>query len=207
MCNTNNRIVIVIIQLKEYVMKKYIFFSAVIALSVHGLRADLAGIFEKVKKTGAEIQKKDVGAAFEGAKGIFSDVAPLLRKAKVYPDTTKTSVEILNKGGEIYVSFTSGGTVVKEGDESVFMIPPAKTRPFSMDINQATEIRIWKSKPTSPEATTDLRYTTPPGKTVYVTWRDNKLRPQTGPGKGKLGKTNTGLSLGKNVKPDDVKKI
>lgn len=48
-------------------------------------------------------------------------------------------------------------------------------------------------------------YVFKPGKTVYLTWDGSNMRPQTGPRLGLSGKTETGLSLSKNISSGDIK--
>lgn len=47
------------------------------------------------------------------------------------------------------------------------------------------------------------RYQFPAGKTIFVAWENNTLRPQ----KGSFGNTQSGMSLRKNVRSSDIKSL
>ena len=112
------------------------------------------------------------------------------------------------EGHPIHVAVKSDGELVAKNGATIFTIESMKVLPLEgVDVmNKKTEFLIWKDAPADANQAPTWRYTVEPGKTIYVTFKDAKLRPQTGPGKGILGKTDTLLSLKKNVGSADVVK-
>jgi hypothetical protein len=125
----------------------------------------------------------------------------------VYPTDTKISFEMKNKSTQpVSFKVKSGDTFIKENEAELFTVPAGKTKGLSVDIEKMSEIDVW----TTGDPKTDnpaMKFSLPKGKTAYLTWDGSTLRPQTGPAMGKLGKTDTGMSLSKNVTKDDVKKV
>ncbi len=170
-------------------MKK-ILLLILAGLSVGCIRADLAGLFKK-------------------AKEVVTEAAPIVGKAKVYPTDTKISFEVKNKSNKIvHVAIKSDGTFVEERGSAVFSVHAGTTKGLTVDINKKTEISVWRTaQPGSASETAEMTYSVPTGKTLYFTWDGSILRPQTGPAGGKLGKTDTGMSIKNNVSKTDVKQV
>ncbi len=199
-------------------MKKYLII-AIMALCAPHLKADLTGLAKKIQETAAKAQTADIPTLLKEGKEIFGQLAPIIAKAKVYPHTTKMSFELKNKSGkDVYLALKTAGELYKEGDEVILVVPAGKYKQAPLDITKDTDILLWKTKPVvsdqgefTPEA--EMRYKVKPLKTIYVTYdgketADGKmLREQTGPAKGALGKTDTGLSKKNNVKNKEIEKI
>lgn len=135
-------------------------------------------------------------------------------------------VEIVNKAIDpIWV-------IVKNGDSYTRLTEVAGTSKgtrttvrWNTDISKPTLLAFWYRHPLREPVFTksgllgltgkemfdpisDKLYTFTPNKTVYVTWDDKKvLRPETGPLKGWAGKTDSNLSLSKNVVQADIQDI
>ena len=171
-------------------MKKLLLL-VLTGLSAGYLRADITELLEKAKEIGAE-------------------VASLAGPTKAYPKDTDISFEIRNKSDdELFFSIASDGRSIKEDgsffaeDESTWLkVGSKKTAQIPLDISKATAIRIY-----NPTTGDEELYTVPNKKTLYLTWDAKVLRPQTGPGRGFLGKTETGLSIKNNVSKKDVVKL
>lgn len=182
--------------------KKLTLVLALAVLSPMALRAGLAGLAGKLKKTLEEVKEgkqADLAKIMKSAQEITKDVAALAAKAKVYPDDTKVSFEVKNKSvGRIGVTIDdSYGQRYSQEGVSIFQAKPDKTLSLEPPITAGFVITV-TTKDRS------FKYKTPAGKTAYLTWDGTTLRPQTGPAGGALNKTDTGLSLGKNVTPRDV---
>lgn len=153
----------------------------------------------------------------------------IFKEALVYPKDTPYGVEVVNKDkNSIWV-------VVKEGDKlyDTVEIPGAtggllgKTPTYRwdvLDINKPIFIGVYLTKPAGKVSSTttgvlgfgqqtfnprpDQFYKFTPGKTIYLTWDEKKqFRPETGPLGGKFSKTDSNLSLSKNVKADDIQLV
>lgn len=151
---------------------------------------------------------------------ILDAVETVFKETAEYPKDTKVGVEIVNKDTKpIWVLVTNGNDVTRLTEvagATGFLI--TRTRPtvdWEVNIDKPTEIKVWLKKPQKkfflgietgsfePEA--DQIYRFPQGKTMYLTWDEKKkLRPQTGPAGGKFNKTDSNLSLAKNVTADDI---
>ncbi len=106
---------------------------------------------------------------------------------------------------------------------TVFQVAPTSkdakyktTQPLITDITKPTYLLIWKEDPRDSSGamknkTSNYTYTFTPNKTVYITWgdpsSDSILRPTKGRLSGLLGgygKTETNLSLKKNISQKDI---
>ncbi len=110
--------------------------------------------------------------------------------------------------------------VLKNGSKTVMYTVPTSDLPIQLhdvsaghksiqklDLTKETVLEIFTMHPNYwNEGDKRWDYTFTPKKTIYVTWDDKeKLRPQTGPLKGLLGKTAiTGFSLKNNVAQKDI---
>lgn len=86
-------------------------------------------------------------------------------------------------------------------------VPAGEKSIQALDLSKETVLEIFTVHPNYwNEGDKRWDYTFTPKKTIYVTWDDKeKLRPQTGPLKGLLGKTAiTGFSLKNNVAQKDI---
>ena len=151
----------------------------------------------------------DITELLNQAKEIGATVTTWAGPAKVYPNDTTISFEIRNKSkDELYFSVSSDGKVVSE-DGTVLSdttniwlkVGSKKTAQIPVDISKKTLVTIY-----NPATGDNELHSLPIAKTLYLTWDGKVLRPQTGPAKGLLGKTETGLSIKNNVSKKDVKK-
>lgn len=104
------------------------------------------------------------------------------------------SIKNMSKNGILF-NFTnpsSRETALK------FTLKPDEYREFPIDINKQTSIEI--IDPTNRKILYKADFNT--GKTIYVAWERNALRPRN---KGLSGATGECLSLAKNVSPSDIK--
>jgi len=164
---------------------KRVIALGLLVLGATQLRADLTDYGNKVK------------ALYEQGK-VYAE------PAKVYPTTTQTSVEIKNKSGDITVSFLVDGVKYTRNDKDTFHVPSQNHKGFTLDIAKPIQVQILTKGASPLPDGPAIRYNLKPGKTGYVTWDGQKLRPQTGPAMGRLGKTDTGLTLANNVSAGDV---
>lgn len=196
-------------------MKKLLLVALVAATGGY-LRADLKGIFEKAKKAidvealkegrlKDVVKTKEIGSLAEAGK----EAAGLAGEPKVYKETTTISFEVKNKTkAPVYFAIKSDGKFYTDDNGiTVFSADAGKTTQLPVDISKPSAISVWLTKPDSAEATAEMTFNVPEGKTLYLTWDPSMvLRPQTGPGWGLAGKTDTNMSLKNNVKKADVKK-
>ncbi len=159
---------------------------------------------------------------------VQAEVNPPQREWK----TTQTYGEKDESGKPFVVGFEFGNRgnapvwiqVLNGADFStVFKVVPTSkdakyktTQPLITDITKPTYLLIWKEDPRDSsgamkDKTSNYSYTFTPNKTVYVTWGDPTsdviLRPTKGRFGGLLGgfgKTETNLSLKKNVSQKDI---
>lgn len=131
--------------------------------------------------------------------------------------------ELLNKAPErIWLRLTNGTEVVRNGDFDFFTSNPGTTLQIPLKRTEKTLLEVWKKnipfkliyEKYTPGAGTrnvaarpaDLTYRFPAGKTLYLTFDDKGIRPQTGPWLGTLGVTKSGLSLRNNISMSEIKK-
>ncbi len=138
---------------------------------------------------------------------------------KVYGVTTPVGLEILNKSkNSIWVMVRNGSDVLKKLDTHFIEIEgekkegKAQASQFAIDTKKPTSIAVWLKFPKTRSDKTfgyiklfDTKnyieepyhfYKIKKGKTIFVTWdKENYLRPQTGPMKGRLEKTKSNLSF------------
>lgn len=164
---------------EELGMKKLLTLGLVVGLGAQ-LQADFTDLFKK-------------------AGDVFTEVKTVVDAPKVYPTTTNVSVEVKNKADEITVVFLEGGMKYWRLGKDKFVIPAGKTEQFSLDISKPLEVQVWRKGSNPEKSFPDLIYKLKQGRTAYMTWDGVQLRPQTGLAKGILGKTDSGLSLTKNI--------
>ncbi len=90
---------------------------------------------------------------------------------------------------------------------------------YTVDLSKDTKLALWFSRPSAeiqPMGSSDLAFSPTPdkvyrfatGKTIYVTVDPSQaIRPETGPLKGLMKKTDSGLSTKNNVKSGDITTI
>lgn len=118
--------------------------------------------------------------------------------------------ELFNKSNQpIWVALVNNETVLATAEK----IEPGKTFQKTIDQTKATYFGFWRQEPIKPNVPTkwtlsapnpDRAYSFSTFKKVLVTWDGQRLRPQTGPLKGLLGRTQSGLSLQNNVNPAEI---
>ncbi len=152
----------------------------------------------------------DITELLNQAKEIGATVTTWAGPAKVYPNDTTISFEIRNKSkDELYFSVSSDskaiskdGNVLTDTTNMWLKVGSKKTAQIPVDISKKTLVTIY-----NPATENNELYSLPQSKTLYLTWDGTKpLRPQTGPLRGRLGMTETGLSIKNNVSKKEVKK-
>lgn len=173
-------------------------------------------------------------SGYQAASADILDAATsgiIFKEAAVYPKDTKIAVEVKNKDtNSIWVVVKDGKHLYRleelPGATGILITRKNPTKQWDVNnLDEPTLIGVWLKKPAGQVTPTkegilgltgqetfeprpDRLYTFTKGKTMYLTWDEKKeLRPQTGPASGKLNVTDTGLSLAKNVKPEDIQKI
>jgi hypothetical protein len=151
------------------------------------------------------------------------DVAPntIFKTPQTFQETG-IGFELVNKSKRpIWIVLRAGGDTSR-----VAKVEPRSTmtthfvRYSLKNLNQEAQLAVWYSDPGQVtyekrfgivgkeqfKPTPNTIYSFSPGKTLYLTWDEaNYLRPQTGPLKGILKKTDSNLSLQANVKKEDIK--
>ena len=161
------------------------------------------------------MKKIIIAAAFSSCitAPLFADIYSAsfkpTEKIKVYGKDTQIGFEIKNKSRNVLtLRYTLGGLT-----SSLIGIGPGETYYSSspLDVTKPIVVHLFLSPSSVFDKKPDKTYEIKPStlKTIYLTWDDKDLRPQTGPRLGLLGKTDTGLSLKEpgNVQPDDIKQI
>ena len=180
--------------------------------------------------------KKLLLIAFLGALGsshyisadILNAVASFIGDPQPY-SKTGYGVEVLNKtGSSIWVTVINAEGL--KGADFNYNDPAEVkangffeegSRAFKTKIDKKTALAIWAKKPQQIKISKNIiskgtwEVTPKPdwlvefesGKTAYVTVDKNGVRPQTGPRGGAAGKTNSGLSLEKNVTTGGITSI
>lgn len=151
-----------------------------------------------------------LGGLFQKAKETVAGAKALIDKPKEYQagarpgdkQFTPTSIEIKNKGQDrIWVAIKTGAVFYQQGGKDVTQVAPGMTQAFTADISQPYEVFVWTSEPASSAVAPTKHYKINANETGYLTADPGgSLRPQTGPLEGRLGKTDTGLSLARNVR-------
>jgi hypothetical protein len=144
----------------------------------------------------------------------IQDVGTQVFKAAVeYPKTTNIAFELRNKSSNQIWSAVRNGSDLSP----VKQINPRDFWQLAIDPKFPTNVIIWYTNPglitgkvvpftLSPRP--DKVYGFTSDKTMYVTWDDKRnLRPQTGPLAGITGKTDSNLSLARNVKNENIQDI
>ncbi len=127
---------------------------------------------------------------------------------------------IVKNGDEIFQDFKGTQVFSLPGATGSILTRKTSNIKLQIDITEPTELAIWYTNPgkspvkgkflgfigsSSFEPEPNKLYKFTPKKTIYLTWDDKKeIRPETGPLKGLVGKTDTNLSLRNNVKREDI---
>ncbi len=158
-----------------------------------------------------------------GLQAGILDVAPstVFKKSTPYQES-KIGFELINKSKRpIWVALTNGDNTTRAMEvQPATKMERQGLRFLRIDINQPTFMAVWYSNPgrVSFEKKTlglfgektfkpapNKVYSFTKGKTMYLTWdQANYARPQSGPLGGKLGKTDSNLSLKDNVSKSDI---
>jgi hypothetical protein len=134
-------------------------------------------------------------------------LSPILLKA------VDKKFEVYNKSlKSLWYRLTSKDNQGNEVKSNIFRSWPTDAQKRDLDTNYETSLELWKMDPKEKESApgvlpkADWIYKFPGGgKTIYVTWDNTEiLRPETGPLLGKLGKTQSGLSLANNIKKEEI---
>ncbi len=178
-------------------MNKLILLLAGAALSISSAQAGIGDLFKQVKDTALK------------AKDLATQAKTLTESAKVYKpgaakgdkQFTPVSIEIKNKGNDIWVAIKTDESFYTQDNKEITKVAAGKTQPFEAPIDKPYEIFVWTSEPASTETTPTKLYKLNADETGYLTADPGGiLRPQTGPAKGKLDKTDTGLSTLRNAR-------
>ena len=173
-------------------MKKRLLVLIGIALSIQTAQADLGGLFKKAKETAGQV------------KSLAEQAKALVEPSKEYKagsskgekGFTPISIEVKNKGEDIWVAVRTGDSFAT----AVTKVAAGTTQPFEVSIVAPYDILVWTREPASKDDTSAKVYSFAANETAYVTAdKGGSLRPQTGPAEGRLKKTDTGLSLSRNV--------
>ncbi len=162
---------------------------------------------------------------------VFKSGMEIFKSTKTYPNDTLIGFELVNKSNDtLYVVIREGSEIALgpgtgQGPTYVAEIKPGYTEQQEVKLGQDISIAIWKNKNPGSEpvtagipsptgfgysSTAELPgevYTFPKNKTIYLTYDNKGLRPETGPLGGVLNKTDSGLSLANNVKQKDITPI
>lgn len=160
-----------------------------------------------------------------GLQAGILDTAPMtvFKKATPYEES-KIGFELINKSKRpIWVALTNGeNTTRAQKVEAAGTLSREGIRFLKIDIAKPTFMGVWYSDPGQIRfgkkfgifgakefnPTPNMLYTFTQDKTMYLSWdKANYARPQTGPLKGILDKTDSGLSLKQNVKKEDITEI
>jgi len=135
-------------------------------------------------------------------KSLFIAACTVLMTGSITAQATDPGFEVQNKSDTIFVK-------IKNDDKFVTTVKAEKekTASFNIDTRKETVLYIYKSNPTDPSIAPFRVYKIKVGKTIYVTWNNDSLYPETGPMKGLTGNTKTGYSLKNNVVIDLKKGI
>ncbi len=147
---------------------------------------------------------------------IFEAGTTIFEKTRVYGKDTKIGFELINKSASpLWIAITNGGDITGK----VARVGGGRMTRFEIDTKKETEMIVWLKNPGNIalerkwlvggrvifDPKPDKIYTFTKGKTIYLTWDMAKFpRPQTGPLRGILGKTDSGLSLANNVTKDGI---
>lgn len=165
-------------------------------------------------------------AAFAGITE--ADPSVIFKKATSY-DESGIGFELINKSKRpIWIIIRNGEDLYPLGGRRALKVdaitPPKRAGvKLKLDINKPTLMAVYYQDPGKVEykktglfgivgkphfvpVPNKLYAFGEAGQTLYLTWdKANYARPQTGPLGGKLGKTDSNLSLKMNVKKEDIK--
>lgn len=162
---------------------------------------------------------------------IYNAIGSLFKEKTPF-EQSGFGLEVLNKSGSpiwVAVIQSEGLGGIDWKLEGPFQVLPKGlfeygNRAFKVGINTKRGLALWKNNPGTVDASKTITakgtWTITPkpdtyvefgdkakGKTAYVTYDKNGIRPQTGPRGGKAGMTDSGLSLEKNVNQADITPI
>lgn len=112
--------------------------------------------------------------------------------------------ELYNKSKEnIWVRLKNGNDIVKYQRTEVFSSQPGRVVQLNPDTNKESHLEVWFDDPEASlygRKRADYELDLPAKRNLYLTYAPSlNIYPQTGPWKGLLGKTKSGLSLKNNV--------
>lgn len=173
-------------------MKKLLVLLAASALVVQSTQCGLGGLLQKAKEVAQQAKTLTETTKVYKANAATND-----------KQFTPISIEIRSKPESIkgWVAVRINDTFYTHKGNTITEIKPGKSEQFAVVIDQPYDIFVWKNQPSSTDTKADFRYRFNAEQTAYVNIDPNgSLRPQTGPAKGALKKTDSGFSLENNIK-------
>ncbi len=154
----------------------------------------------------------------------------VFKETQVYGKNSPIGLEIINKNkAPFWFALQNGPDVYSRLGKTAFKLEgesflERSEIQYNLDIDEPTFLAVWNNDPGKVELKKtgafglmgakaffpqpDELYTFTPGRTVYLTrTAKGDFKPETGPLKGLLGKTDSGLSLKNNVQEKDIKKL
>ena len=154
---------------------------------------------------------------------VMVSISILLGTGSLQPGEAQPTFELYNKSNDtIWVVLRTKGSIIKQNGLGYFISKPGEQTQLNLDRSQPLDLEICFQAPADEAAAfkrameskqalvldvncPDISYKLPAKKNLYLTFDSEwRVRPQTGPLKGFLGKTKSGLKLSNNVSSSEV---
>lgn len=125
---------------------------------------------------------------------------------KIWKSPEDIGFEFKNKGpGDISFSLIKTKPTPSTIVQNQHLSPDNQTFSKQLDIQASYELHVdYKNKNGN---SARKRYRIKPGKTIFITWEDEKIRPQRGKGICPARLSDSGFNLSRNVTNADVRQI
>lgn len=125
---------------------------------------------------------------------------------KIWKSPDDIGFEFKNKGpSDITFSLVQTKPSARTLVNQHHLSPNGQTFSQQLDIQASYELQVnYKTKRGTQES---RRYRIKPGKTIFITWEDEKIRPQRGTGICPSRVSDSGFNLSRNVTNADVRQI